>query len=147
MCTTTAYSTVQHGIYSPPNQHSFVGERAYVRRFSCRIFRQDFHFTHRNTVLFLLHRKCSGSSSTSSSKGAIPIDMSEDGTKTVAWHEYVISLYWAAATMTSTGYGDISAHTTPGRAVALVAMLVGLLLYGYCLSSIAATLANSDAPR
>ncbi|XP_022094111.1 uncharacterized protein LOC110981133 isoform X3 [Acanthaster planci] len=61
--------------------------------------------------------------------------------------EYVTALYWAAATMTSTGYGDISAHTTIGRAIALGAMLIGLLLYGYCLSSIAATLANADAPR
>ncbi|XP_070566365.1 uncharacterized protein [Ptychodera flava] len=61
--------------------------------------------------------------------------------------EYVLAMYWAAATMSSTGYGDISAHTTVGRAIALAAMLVGLLLYGYCLSSIAATLANADAPR
>lgn len=49
--------------------------------------------------------------------------------------------------MTSTGYGDISAHTTIGRSIALGAMLFGLLLYGYCLSSIAATLANNDTPR
>ncbi|PIK48172.1 tetrameric potassium-selective cyclic nucleotide gated channel [Apostichopus japonicus] len=49
--------------------------------------------------------------------------------------------------MTSTGYGDISANTTLGRFIALVAMLIGLLLYGYCLSSIAATLANTDTPR
>lgn len=64
-----------------------------------------------------------------------------------AVEEYIISLYWAAATMTSTGYGDISANTTLGRFIALVAMLFGLLLYGYCLSSIAATLANKDTPR
>ncbi|XP_033108885.1 uncharacterized protein LOC117110323 isoform X2 [Anneissia japonica] len=63
------------------------------------------------------------------------------------FEEYVTALYWAAATMTSTGYGDISAHTTVARFISVVAMLVGLLLYGYCLSSIAATLANADAPR
>ncbi|XP_071956713.1 uncharacterized protein [Antedon mediterranea] len=66
---------------------------------------------------------------------------------TSPFEEYVSALYWAAATMTSTGYGDISAHTTVARFISVVAMLVGLLLYGYCLSSIAATLANSDAPR
>ncbi|XP_064635102.1 uncharacterized protein LOC135492519 [Lineus longissimus] len=60
---------------------------------------------------------------------------------------YVQSLYWAAATMTSTGYGDISAHTTLGRVVCIVAMLIGLLLYGYCLSIIAATLANMDSAK
>ncbi|XP_071497085.1 uncharacterized protein [Diadema antillarum] len=83
-----------------------------------------------------------GTSTTSSADS-----MSDQMEKPVPWHEYIISLYWAAATMTSTGYGDISAHTTVGRAIALGAMLVGLLLYGYCLSSIAATLANGDAPR
>ncbi|XP_077978719.1 uncharacterized protein LOC144434138 [Glandiceps talaboti] len=67
--------------------------------------------------------------------------------ETSPFEEYVLALYWAAATMSSTGYGDISAHTTLGRAIALAAMLIGLLLYGYCLSSIAATLANADAPR
>ena len=41
----------------------------------------------------------------------------------------------------------LPAHTTIGRSLALAAMLIGLLLYGYCLSSIAATLANADAPR
>ncbi|CAH1786243.1 unnamed protein product [Owenia fusiformis] len=61
--------------------------------------------------------------------------------------EYVLSLYWAAATMSSTGYGDISASTTLGRVIALCAMLCGLLLYGYCLAAIAATLANLDANR
>ena len=42
--------------------------------------------------------------------------------------EYVASLYWAAATMTSTGYGDIRAGTTMGRLFALCAMLIGLLV-------------------
>ncbi len=72
---------------------------------------------------------------------------SQGNRNTSAFEEYVISLYWAAATMTSTGYGDVSAHSTIGRTIALAFMLIGLLLYGYCLSSIAATLANADAPR
>jgi len=49
--------------------------------------------------------------------------------------------------MTSTGYGDIHAHNTQSQLIATVVMLIGLLLYGYCLSSIAATLANSAAPK
>lgn len=28
-----------------------------------------------------------------------------------AFHDYLISIYWAAATTTTVGYGDISAHT------------------------------------
>jgi len=61
--------------------------------------------------------------------------------------DYVASLYWAAATMSSTGYGDIHAHNTESQLIAIVVMLIGLLLYGYCLSSITATLANSAAPK
>ena len=61
--------------------------------------------------------------------------------------DYIASLYWAAATMSSTGYGDIHAHNTESRLFAIVIMLIGLLLYGYCLSSITATLANSAAPK
>lgn len=49
--------------------------------------------------------------------------------------------------MSSTGYGDIHAYNTESQLIATVVMLVGLLLYGYCLSSIAATLANSAAPK
>ena len=61
--------------------------------------------------------------------------------------EYITALYWAVATMTSTGYGDINANVTLGRAMSLIFMMVGLLLYGYCLALMAATLANADAPR
>jgi len=61
--------------------------------------------------------------------------------------DYIASLYWAAATMSSTGYGDIHAHNTESQLIAIVVMLTGLLLYGYCLSSITATLANSAAPK
>ncbi|XP_071851243.1 uncharacterized protein [Apostichopus japonicus] len=84
------------------------------------------------------------------SKGSSSLESPAQSTSTSSStppEKYIISLYWAAATMTSTGYGDISANTTLGRFIALVAMLIGLLLYGYCLSSIAATLANTDTPR
>ena len=69
-------------------------------------------------------------------------------TQTIAGlDDYIASLYWAAATMSSTGYGDIHAHNTESQLIAIVVMLTGLLLYGYCLSSITATLANSAAPK
>ena len=34
---------------------------------------------------------------------------------TTAFHDYLISIYWAAATTTTVGYGDVSAHTVPVR--------------------------------
>lgn len=30
---------------------------------------------------------------------------------TTPFHDYLISIYWAAATTTTVGYGDVSAHT------------------------------------
>ncbi len=74
-------------------------------------------------------------------RGLVHVNMTSPGT------EYLTSLYWTAATMTSTGYGDIFARTNIGRSVVVVGMLTGLLLYGYCLALMAATLANADAPR
>ena len=40
------------------------------------------------------------------------------------------------------GYGDIHAHTTGEEIIAIVVFLIGLLLFGYCLSNIAAILTN-----
>lgn len=60
---------------------------------------------------------------------------------------YITSLYWAAATMTSTGYGDISAHTTREEFIATIVFVIGLLLFGYCLSNIAAILTNKLHPK
>lgn len=62
-------------------------------------------------------------------------------------HPYVLSLYWSAATLTSTGYGDYHASTSPERAAALLVMLAGTLFFGYIMSSMAAALANADFQR
>ncbi|XP_035674113.1 potassium voltage-gated channel subfamily H member 7-like [Branchiostoma floridae] len=67
--------------------------------------------------------------------------------KEVSMHHYWISFYFATSTMTSTGYGDIVPSTTTGRVLSMVVMIVGLLLCGYCVSTLAATLANMDAAR
>ena len=61
--------------------------------------------------------------------------------------DYIISLYWASATLTSVGYGDISAHNAREMVFALVVQLIGIILYGYCLGVIAATLTNAASFR
>ena len=64
-----------------------------------------------------------------------------------AGHEYLLSLYWAAATMTSTGYGDITPDSTLSYLIAIVTEVGGLLVFGYILATTAATLTNNDAPK
>ena len=49
--------------------------------------------------------------------------------------------------MTSTGYGDLTATNEIERVFALMVMLAGLVLYGYILGSLAATIANVLLPR
>jgi hypothetical protein len=60
---------------------------------------------------------------------------------------YADSLYWAMATTTSTGYGDLRAHSNVERLFSILAMIAGKLLYGYVLGNIASTLANADYLR
>lgn len=40
------------------------------------------------------------------------------------------ALWWAAATMTTVGYGDLAPVTFPGRVVAVLLMVVGIALFG-----------------
>eukprot|EP00118_Oscarella_pearsei_P012897 m.98493 g.98493 ORF g.98493 m.98493 type:complete len:2159 (+) comp36987_c0_seq18:234-6710(+) len=61
--------------------------------------------------------------------------------------QYFASLYWAAATTASVGYGDIRAHTSIERVFALIVMILGIVCYGYIIASVAAALANADAQR
>lgn len=60
---------------------------------------------------------------------------------------YTVSLYWATASMTSTGYGDISSRTLADMIVASMCMIYGLLTYGYSIGIMAATLTCLDAAR
>ncbi|KAJ7372502.1 hypothetical protein OS493_019011 [Desmophyllum pertusum] len=61
--------------------------------------------------------------------------------------QYITSLYWAAATSASVGYGDIHAHTTSEMTFALICMIIGIVFYGFIIASVAAGLANADAQR
>ena len=51
---------------------------------------------------------------------------------------YLDSLYFAAATMTTVGYGDITPHTVPGKIFTIVFVFAGVGIALYGLSLIAA---------
>lgn len=68
------------------------------------------------------------------------------GNSSVAY-QYITSLYWATATTTTVGYGDISAYTDLERVYAIAVMVFGILAYGYIIASVAATLTNANAGR
>ncbi|KAJ3238271.1 Kinesin-like protein kif27 [Chytriomyces hyalinus] len=60
---------------------------------------------------------------------------------------YVHALYWTVVTMTTTGYGDISAKNDTERVFALTTMIIGILFYGYVSGTIASSLSNMDSRR
>ena len=62
-------------------------------------------------------------------------------------YQYIVSLYWATATTTTVGYGDIRAHTDFERVYATFVMIIGVVAYGYIIASVAASLANADSGR
>jgi voltage-gated potassium channel len=63
--------------------------------------------------------------------GAIAFHLVEKGQSLGA------SLYWAVTTMSTVGYGDVSAHTQVGRAISLVVMFVGIGLVALLTGAIA----------
>ncbi|RMX52130.1 hypothetical protein pdam_00015158 [Pocillopora damicornis] len=61
---------------------------------------------------------------------------------------YVLSLYWATATATSTGYGDLHAATIGEKWFSIFAMLTGIgLFFGFILGGMASMLTNLDSRR
>ena len=58
--------------------------------------------------------------------------------------QYLYSVYWALMTLTTVGYGDITPANDAERSYALLALLVGALVFGYMLSSIGDLIASLD---
>jgi hypothetical protein len=60
---------------------------------------------------------------------------------------YVVSLYWAVATCSSTGYGDLYAVAYGEKWLSVICMLNGIFLFGFILGDLASSLTNMDALR
>ncbi len=55
------------------------------------------------------------------------------------------TLWWAAATVTTVGYGDLSPGTTAARAAAVVLMVCGVSLFGLLTANVSARFLKNDA--
>ena len=61
--------------------------------------------------------------------------------------EYVRAIYWAFTTLTTVGYGDISAKTPPQMLYCCVVQLLGVGVFGFVVSNVASLLSRLDAAR
>ena len=55
-----------------------------------------------------------------------------------------MALYWAFSTLTTVGYGDISATTKEEQMFSMIMMLLGVSWYAYIVSSVSAIIASFD---
>lgn len=59
-------------------------------------------------------------------------------------HKYVASLYWAFSTLTTVGYGDISARTVYEQLFSMLMMLLGVSWYAYVVGSMTMIVSSFD---
>jgi hypothetical protein len=62
-------------------------------------------------------------------------------------YEWVTSIYWAIATMTTIGYGDISGFTNTERGFACIAMITGSAFFAWLAGTVTGILRSSSAAR
>lgn len=64
-------------------------------------------------------------------------------------NRYVTALYWAFATMTSVGYGDVVAISVGEKFAAILCMIVGVTIFAYLMGAVTSLLGalNSSQSR
>lgn len=58
--------------------------------------------------------------------------------------QYLFSVYWALTTLTTVGYGDITPNTDTERMMAIIALILGSLIFAYMLGEVGALIATMD---
>jgi hypothetical protein len=58
-----------------------------------------------------------------------------DATQPSVGARYIVALYWAVMTITTTGYGDVPPQTDAERCVEIAGMLVGAFVYAYVIGA------------
>ncbi|HEY3058342.1 MAG TPA: potassium channel family protein, partial [Chloroflexota bacterium] len=80
------------------------------------------------------------------SGAAVLVYLAERGTEG-SIQTFADALWWAAATITTVGYGDVYPKTPAGRGVAVLLMLVGINLFGLLTARVAAFFVEADERR
>jgi hypothetical protein len=57
---------------------------------------------------------------------------------------YIASIYWAITTISTVGYGDISATTNLEKLISIIWMMFGLYFFSFTIGSLASMLGNID---
>ena len=60
---------------------------------------------------------------------------------------YIASMYWAFTTMTTVGYGDISAVTRVERVIAIFGMIIGGFVFSAIIGTMAEVMGKTDLSR
>ena len=58
---------------------------------------------------------------------------------------YTIGLYWTITTITTVGYGDISATNTSERILACIIMVIGVIAFSFSTGSLSSIIQNVDS--
>jgi len=60
---------------------------------------------------------------------------------------YIFSIYFTVTTITTVGYGDISAHTTDERIYCIFLMITGVIAFSFSSGALASLFASYDTSQ
>jgi hypothetical protein len=60
---------------------------------------------------------------------------------------YIIAIYWTLTTVTTVGYGDVSANTTTEKVYNLFIMSFGVIMYSFAIGSLTTIVTNLDSKK